>query len=203
MDDIPVFDPIFRTQSPVHCLLSQRLAKHGRHSASANLTPPVIHLHDTLPVSQALLADAPRTHYNMPCSEIHRTWPSHAARHASIDRIMHYSTGHQKKFCEGRCSPKHTTHLHQKKFCEGRCSPKHTTHLYKSKTIWLAGNFHAAAPNRTLPKSPCRSSRQTSCLRLRAWIDLNSLDKLNLQHSNSALLHSEAQNTPQFLEGCC
>ena len=185
MDDIPVFDPIFHTQSPVHSLLSQRLAKHGRHSASANLTPPVIHLHDTLPVSQTLFADAPCTHYNMPCSEIHRTLPSHAATHASIDRIMHYSTGHQKTFCEGRCSP------------------KHTTYLCKSKTIWLAGNFHAAAPNRTLPKSPCRSSRQTSCLRLRAWIDLNSLDKLDLQHSNSALLHSEAQNTPQFLEGCC
>ena len=108
-----------------------------------------------------------------------------ARSHACIDRIMHYSTGHQKKFCEGRCSP------------------KHTAHLYNSKTSWRTGNFHAAAPNRTLPKSLCRSSRQTSWLRLRAWIDLNSLDKLNLQHSNSALLHSEAQNTPQFLEGCC
>ena len=115
----------------------------------------------------------------------HRTQPR---IHSSIHRSQHAlfnTTGHQKKFCEGRCSP------------------KHTAYLYKSKTNWLAANFHAAAPKRTLPKSLCRSFRQASCFRLRAWIDLNSLEKLNLQHSNSALLHSEAQNTPQFIEGCC
>ena len=104
MDDIPVFDPIFRTQSPVHSLLSQRSAKHGRHSASTNLTPPVIHLHDTLPVSQALFADAPRTHYNMPCSEIHRTWPSHAATHASIASCT-IQQATKKNFARGGAAP--------------------------------------------------------------------------------------------------
>ena len=51
--------------------------------------------------------------------------------------------------------------------------------------------------------SRCRSYRQENCLRLCAWIHLSSLNNFCLQRPNSALVHSEAQNTPQFLEGCC
>ena len=95
-------------------------------------------------------------------------------------------------------------HEPTKTFCEGKCKPQHTKHLCKSKSSSLLGNFHAAAPYWKPPKSRCTSFRGESCLyRLRAWIDLNSLDKFNLQRPNSALAHSETQNIPQFFERCC
>ena len=88
-------------------------------------------------------------------------------------------------------------------FCEGKYSPRQATDFYKSKSSSLLGNFHHAAPYWTPPKSRCRSSRRESCPRLGARIDLNSLDNFHLQRQNSAFVHSETQNTPQFFEGCC
>lgn len=101
-----------------------------------------------------------------------------AGIHPSIDRIMHNSWGKKNILRE---EVKARTH-----------------HRYMSKSRSLAVNFHAAAPYWTPPKSRCRSSRRESCPRLCAWIDLKSLDNFNLQRPNSALVHSETQNT-----GCC
>ena len=87
--------------SPVHFMPSQGPTKHCSHSPSANPTSPVIHLHDTLAVSKAPFEHTPRKHYNMPCPDIHKTWPLHVGAHALIDHIMHYSSGHRKIFARG------------------------------------------------------------------------------------------------------
>lgn len=150
---------------------------------TANDTPPVIHLHDALAVSKAMFSHGPCTHCKMPCPEIHRIWQSHAGNHSSISSCI--------------------IHKAMKHFAKGKYSPEHATNSNKSKSSSLAGNFYAAAPYWTPPKSRCRSSPQESCLGLRAWIYLNSLGNFSLQRPNSALAHSEAQNIPQFFEGCC
>ena len=189
MDDIPILDPSLslirfsaRKLQSISCLSNAQQNVAATLCLQITLRPLSTCTTHWLSVKHCF-AHAPCKHYKTPYPEIHRIWPLHAHRHRSITScIIHEAT---------------------EKFYEGRWSRKHTINLYKSKSSWLPGNFHAAAPNWTPPKSHCRSSRQESCLRLRAWIALNSLDNLDLQRSNSALVHSEAQNTPQFFEGCC
>ena len=88
-------------------------------------------------------------------------------------------------------------------FRQGNPGPPKARKYYKSKSRSLLGNYVEPAGKGRPQNWRWHSSRQETCLRLAAWIDLNLMHNLHYERSNSAVVLYKAQNIPQFFEGCC